>query len=132
MDLGASARRLSQPQTAHIAWQAWATAARERRAIAILWSSFGCRAGTRGARGALDGVVGIVVLYHIALASAASAACNTAIIRPTPVRRWGLNSVVKRRPGRGMNSDQYRGAYIFRASLVVLIVAFLVNWWLAA
>ena len=31
---GALARRLSQPQPAPIAWQAWATAARQRRAIA--------------------------------------------------------------------------------------------------
>jgi hypothetical protein len=37
MDLRALARRLSQPQPAAIAWQAWTTAARERRAIAILW-----------------------------------------------------------------------------------------------
>jgi len=48
-----------------------------------------------------------------------------------PMRRWGLNPVVKRHPGRAM-SDQRRGAYIFTASIVVLIVAFLVNWWLAA
>jgi len=75
--------------------------------------------------------VGIVVLYHIALASAARAACNIAIIRPMSMRRWGLNQVVKRRPGRGINGDQRRGAYIFTASIVVLIVAFLVNWWLA-
>jgi hypothetical protein len=48
------------------------------------------------------------------------------------VRRWGLNQVVKRRPGRGMDGDQRRGAYIFTASIVVLIVvAFLVKWWLA-
>ena len=40
MDLGALARRLSQPQPAPIAWQAWATAARERRAIAVLWPFF--------------------------------------------------------------------------------------------
>ena len=51
--------------------------------------------------------------------------------RPMPMRRWGLNPVVKCHPGRGM-SDQRRGAYIFTASIVVLIVAFLVNWWLAA
>ena len=37
---GVLARRLSQPQPAHIAWQAWATAARERRAIAIFWPLF--------------------------------------------------------------------------------------------
>jgi hypothetical protein len=49
-----------------------------------------------------------------------------------PVRRWGLNQVGKRRPGRGINGDQRRGAYIFTASIVVLIVvAFLVKWWLA-
>jgi hypothetical protein len=49
-----------------------------------------------------------------------------------PVRRWGLNQVVKRRPGRGINGEQRRGAYIFTASIVVLIVvAFLVKWWLA-
>ena len=50
MDLGASARRLSQPQLTHIAWQAWARAVRERRAIAIFCPLFfGFRAGTRGA-----------------------------------------------------------------------------------
>jgi hypothetical protein len=51
-----------------------------------------------------------------------------------PVRRWGLNPVVKRHPGRGINGDQRRGTYIFTASIVVLIVAFLVflvKWWLA-
>ena len=32
-----------------------------------------------------------------------------------PVRRWGLNQVVKRRPSRGINGDQRRGAYIFTA-----------------
>ena len=68
---------------------------------------------------------------HIALASAARAACNIAIIRAMPMRRWGLNPVVKRRPGRGINGDQGRGAYIFTASIVVLILAFLVNWWRA-
>ena len=74
--------------------------------------------------------MGIVVLYHIALASAARAACNISIIRPMPVRRWGLNQVVKRRPG--MDGDQRRGAYIFTASIVVLIVvAFVLKWWLA-
>jgi hypothetical protein len=73
--------------------------------------------------------VGIVVLYHIGLASAARAACNISIIRPMPVRRWGLNQVVKRRPR--MDGDQRRGAYIFTASIVVLIVALLVKWWLA-
>jgi hypothetical protein len=29
-----------------------------------------------------------------------------------------------------MNGDQRRGAYIFMASIVVLIAAFLVKWWL--
>ena len=48
-----------------------------------------------------------------------------------PVRRWGLNQVVKRRPGPAINGNQRRGAYIFTASIVVLIVAFLVKWWLA-
>jgi hypothetical protein len=87
-------------------------------------SLFEFRAGKRGARGALDGVVGIVVLIF--------SSCNIAIIRPMPVRRWGLNQVGKRRPGRGINGDQRRGAYIFTASIVVLIVvAFLVKWWLA-
>jgi hypothetical protein len=33
-------RRLSQPQPAHIARQAWARAARERRAITISWPLF--------------------------------------------------------------------------------------------
>jgi hypothetical protein len=38
----------------------------------------------------------------------------------------------RRRPGRGINGEQRRGAYIFTASIVVLIVvAFLVKWWLA-
>src|SRR5215471_13206447 len=39
-ECGALARRLSQPQPAPIAWQAWATAARQRRAIAVLWPLF--------------------------------------------------------------------------------------------
>jgi hypothetical protein len=48
------------------------------------------------------------------------------------VRRWGLSQVVERRPGRRINGDQRRGAYIFTASIVVLLVAaFLVKWWLA-
>jgi hypothetical protein len=55
-----------------------------------------------------------------------------AITRLMPVRRWGLNQVVKRRSGRGINGERRRGAYIFTASIVVLIVvAFLVKWWLA-
>src|SRR5262249_12146735 len=37
---GALARRISQPQQAHIARQTWARAARERRAIAIFWLLF--------------------------------------------------------------------------------------------
>ena len=87
-------------------------------------SLFEFRAGKRGARGALDGVVGIVVLIF--------SSCNIAIIRPMPVRRWGLNQVGKRGPGRDINGDQRRGAYIFTASIVVLIVvALLVRWWLA-
>jgi hypothetical protein len=48
-----------------------------------------------------------------------------------PVRRWGLNPVAKRRPGRGTNGDPRRSAYIFMGSIVVLIVAFLMKWWLA-
>src|SRR5262245_29750198 len=56
---GALARRLCQPQPAHITRQAWARAARERRTQSSGRFSFGFRAGTRGARGALDGVVGI-------------------------------------------------------------------------
>jgi hypothetical protein len=37
---GALARHLSQPQLEHIARQAWARAARKRRAIAISWPLF--------------------------------------------------------------------------------------------
>jgi hypothetical protein len=36
----AEATRLSQPQPAHIARQAWARAARQRRAMAIFWPLF--------------------------------------------------------------------------------------------
>jgi hypothetical protein len=43
------------------------------------------------------------------------------------MRRWGLNSRVKRRPPRVITADQRRGAYILAAAMIVFVAAVLVK-----
>jgi hypothetical protein len=44
------------------------------------------------------------------------------------MRRWGLNSTVKRRPPRGITTDQRRGVYIVTAAMIVFVAAVVVKW----
>jgi hypothetical protein len=44
------------------------------------------------------------------------------------MRRWGLSSTVKRRPSRGITTDQRRGVYILTAAMLVFVAAVVVKW----
>jgi hypothetical protein len=48
--------------------------------------------------------------------------------KPNHMRRWGLNSRVKRRRPRVITADQRRGLYILAAAMIVFVAAALVRW----